>query len=93
MLHFPYLILKMGKWGSSGISNIIKWGISRKKHVIDWKTRKEPKMYMLDFGAFQEKMHVSSGAKFVLHILFGPLQVPVPSRNLVAYGLELACGT
>ena len=93
MPHFPHLILIMGKWGSSGISNIIKLGISRKKHVIDWKTRKESKMYMLDFGAFQEKMHVSSGAKFVLHILFGPFQVPVPSRNLVVYGLELACGT
>ena len=45
-------------------------------------------MNMLDFGAFQEKMHIPSRAKFILHILFGEFQVPVPSWNLVPHGLE-----
>ena len=42
----------------SRFSNIKKWGISRKKHVIDFKTGKEPKMNMFDFGAFQKQMHI-----------------------------------
>ena len=52
-------------------SNIKKWGISRKKHVIDLKTRKEPKINMFDFGAFQEKLHMLSRAKYLLQRLFG----------------------
>ena len=87
MPHFSYLILKMGKWGISGKTNRKKWGISRKKHVIDLKTRKEPKMNMFDFGAFQEKLHMLSREKYLLHMLFGAFHdtpcniIPYRSRS------------
>ena len=29
---------------------------------------------MFDFGAFQEKIHMPSRAKYILHILFGAFQ-------------------
>ena len=72
--HFSNLILRMRKWGNSRFSNAKKWGSSRKKHVIDLKTRKEPKMNIFDFGAFQKQMHMPSRAKYLLHILFGAFQ-------------------
>ena len=62
---------QIGKWGISGKTNKKKWGISRKKHLIDLKTRKEPKMNMFDFGAFKEKLHMLSHAKYLLQRLFG----------------------
>ena len=64
----------MGKWGISGKTNTKKCSISRKKHVIDLKTRKEPKINMFDFEAFQEKMHMLSREKYPLQMLFGAFQ-------------------
>ena len=51
-----------------------KVGHFEKKHVINFKTGKAPKSNMFDFGAFQEKMHMPSRAKFIFHILFGAFQ-------------------
>ena len=51
-----------------------KVGHFEKKHVIDLKTRKEPKMNMFDFGAFQEKLHMLSREKYLLQKLFGAFQ-------------------
>ena len=68
---FPIFRIRWEKWGISGKTNRKKWGISRKKHVIDLKTRKEPKINMFDFGAFQEKLHMLSREKYLLHMLFG----------------------
>ena len=42
--------------------------------MIDFKTEKEPKMNMFHFGAFQEKMHMLSRAKYLLQRLFGAFQ-------------------
>ena len=77
-MHFflkcPIFRIRWEKWGISGKTNIKKWGISRKKHVINFKTRKEPKMNMFDFGAFQEKLHMLSRAKYLLQRLVGAFQ-------------------
>ena len=43
--HFPYLILKMGHL---------------KMYLINFQTEREPEMKILDFGAFQNKMHSKS---------------------------------
>ena len=59
---------------------------SRKKHVINFKTRKEPKMNMFDFGAFQEKMLIPSRAKYTPRILFGSYQ-DTPVICLVKFSL------
>ena len=63
-----------GKMGHFRKNEYKKWGISRKKHVIDFKTGKIPKLNMFDFGAFQEKLHMSSRAKYLLFILVGAFQ-------------------
>ena len=31
----------------------------------------EPKMKVFDFGAFQNKMHMTSREKYIFHMLFG----------------------
>ena len=48
-----------------------EWGISKEKHVINFKTEKEPKMKFFDFGAFQNKMQMSSHDKIIFHMLLG----------------------
>ena len=74
MPHFSHFQNQMGKWGISRFSNIKKVGHFEKKHVIDLKTRKEPKINMFDFGAFQGKLHMLSRAKYLLQRLFGAFQ-------------------
>ena len=69
----PILRIRKEKWDNSKFSNIEKWGISRKNHVINYKTGKEPKMIVFDFGAFQRKMQMLSQDKILLHMLFGAL--------------------
>ena len=51
-----------------------KVGHFEKKHVINCKTGKEPKMIMFDFGAFQEKMHITLRAKYIPHRLLGAFE-------------------
>ena len=44
------------------------WDISNKKHVINFKTKNEPKIKLIDFGAFQIKMQKSSSIFGAFHI-------------------------
>ena len=48
-----------------------KWGISRKNHLNNFKTGKEPKMNLFDFGSLQRKMPISSRDKYLIDMLFG----------------------
>ena len=43
-------------------------------HFEKTQARKEPKMNMFDFGAFQEKLHMLSREKYLLQKLFGAFQ-------------------
>ena len=55
MLHFPPFSESDEKNGAFQDFRTIKSrGISRKNHVTDFKTGKEPKMTMFDFGTFQD---------------------------------------
>ena len=40
-------------------------------HLSHFQSRNEPKTKVFDFGAFQNKMHMASHAKYIFHILFG----------------------
>ena len=71
---FSHLILKIGKMGHFRKNDHKKVGHFEKKHAINFKTGKAPKLIMFDFGAFQEKLHMLSRAKYLLHILFGAFQ-------------------
>ena len=52
----------------------------RKKNVINFQTKKEPKMKFFDFGAFQNKMQMSSHDKIIFRILFETFHIT--SRNV-----------
>ena len=39
--------------------------------MINFKTEKEPKMILFDFGAFQKNMQMLSHDKIIAHMLFG----------------------
>ena len=43
----------------SKIFSIEKWGISKKRHVTSFKARNEPELKLFEFGAFQNKMHLT----------------------------------
>ena len=74
MPHFSHFQNQTGKIGHFWKYEQEKVWHFEKKHVINFKTGKTPKLGMFDFGAFQEKMHIPSPAKFILHILFGAFQ-------------------
>ena len=42
--------------------------------MIRFRTEKREKLKLFDFGAFQEKLHMPSRAKYLLRKLFGAFQ-------------------
>ena len=62
MPHFSYFQTQMRKWGISSLLNI-EMGHFEDNHVINFKNGKEPKMNMLDFGAFERQMQMPSHDK------------------------------
>ena len=73
IIEMPHLLFqnRIGKNGHFKISQHIKWSISKNSHVINFKTEKEPKMNLFDFGAFQKIMQMLSHDKIIFHMLLG----------------------
>ena len=79
IFEMPYFRIDIG----SNASNVSKMGHFRKNEQSksgafqekntwsDFEQKKREKLKLFDFGAFQEKLHMSSRAKYLLHKLFG----------------------
>ena len=65
----------MGKMGHFRKNEQNKSGAFQEKNTwSDFEEKKREKLKLFDFGAFQEKLHMPSRAKYLLHKLFGALQ-------------------
>ena len=66
---YPPLTNKIGKWGISNFLLQKNGAFRKKRHVTSFKTRNEPIMKLFQFGAFQNKMHMTSHEKCIFHML------------------------
>ena len=66
IFEMPHFRIDIGSNASnvSKISSLKKWGISKNKYVINFRTEKREKLKLVDFGAIQKFMQMTSRAKY-----------------------------
>ena len=54
--------------------------------LINFKTEKEPKMILFDFGAFQKNMQMLSHDKIIAHMIFGVFHMTFRTITFSGWG-------
>ena len=86
MPHFSYLILKMGKWCISNISNIDKWGISNSTRSI-FKEHRKRKSNSSILGNSNNYANAITW-QIIFHMLYGAFHITFRIRDKVWNRIE-----